>query len=199
MTVVLASANQAKAQELTSILRMLWNDSVTVVTAADVLGHALIVEESGCTLEENAYLKATAVFERTLLPTIADDTGLEVEALGGQPGVRTARFAGEDASWEANNDLLLRMLEGANTRRAQFRTVVCYRDKLRTIFAEGLCIGTIAEKPRGTGGFGYDPLFIPDGYPCTFAEMTPEQKHAISHRRRALDNLVTQLREVWSY
>jgi len=199
MTVVLASANQAKAQELTSILRMLWNDSVTVVTAADVLGHALIVEESGCTLEENAYLKGTAVFERTLLPTIADDTGLEVEALGGQPGVRTARFAGEDASWEANNDLLLRMLEGANTRRAQFRTVVCYRDKLRTIFAEGLCIGTIAEKPRGTGGFGYDPLFIPDGYPCTFAEMTPEQKHAISHRRRALDNLVTQLREVWSY
>jgi len=199
MTVVLASANQAKAQELTSILRMLWNDSVTVVTAADVLGHALIVEESGCTLEENAYLKATAVFERTLLPTIADDTGLEVEALGGQPGVRTARFAGEDASWEANNDLLLRMLEGANTRRAQFRTVVCYRDKLRTIFAEGLCIGTIAEKPRGTGGFGYDPLFIPDGYPCTFAEMTPEQKHAISHRRRALENLVTQLREVWSY
>ena len=199
MTVVLASANQAKAQELTSILRMLWNDSVTVVTAADVLGHALIVEESGCTLEENAYLKATAVFERTLLPTIADDTGLEVEALGGQPGVRTARFAGEDASWEANNDLLLRMLEGANTRRAQFRTVVCYRDKLRTIFAEGLCIGTIAEKPRGTGGFGYDPLFIPDGYPCTFAEMTPEQKQAISHRRRALENLVTQLREVWSY
>jgi len=199
MTIVLASANQAKAQELTSILRMLWNDSVTVVTAADVLGHGLIVEESGCTLEENAYLKATAVFERTLLPTIADDTGLEVEALGGQPGVRTARFAGEDASWEANNDLLLRMLEGANTRRAQFRTVVCYRDKLRTIFAEGLCIGTIAEKPRGTGGFGYDPLFIPDGYPCTFAEMTPEQKHAISHRRRALDNLVTQLREVWSY
>jgi len=199
MTVVLASANQAKAQELTSILRMLWNDSVTVVTAADVLGHGLIVEESGCTLEENAYLKATAVFERTLLPTIADDTGLEVEALGGQPGVRTARFAGEDASWEANNALLLRMLEGANTRRAQFRTVVCYRDKLRTIFAEGLCIGTIAEKPRGTGGFGYDPLFIPDGYYCTFAEMTPEQKHAISHRRRALDNLVTQLREVWSY
>ncbi len=199
MTVVLASANQAKAQELTSILRMLWNDSVTVVAAADVLGHALIVEESGCTLEENAYLKATAVFERTLLPTIADDTGLEVEALGGQPGVRTARFAGEDASWEANNALLLRMLEGANTRRAQFRTVVCYRDKLRTIFAEGLCIGTIAEKPRGTGGFGYDPLFIPDGYPCTFAEMTTEQKHAISHRRRALETLVTQLREVWSY
>jgi XTP/dITP diphosphohydrolase len=92
----------------------------------------------------------------------------------------------------------LERLAGHTDRRAQFRTVLCYRDNLRTIFAEGTCSGTIAEQPRGTYGFGYDPLFIPDGYDRTFAEMEPDEKNRISHRRRALEHLVSQLRMLWN-
>lgn len=198
MTIAIASANPAKAQELESILAIVIEDPLTIVTATDLLGTEWHVEEPGHTLEENAYVKAVTVAERTLLPTIADDTGLEVEALGGQPGVRTARFAGDNATWEANNALLLERLEHTSDRRARFRTVLCYRDPLRTILTEGICTGTIAHEPRGSGGFGYDPLFIPDGYDRTFAEMTPEEKHAISHRRRALEQLAQRLRALWS-
>ncbi|GBD05336.1 dITP/XTP pyrophosphatase [bacterium HR20] len=198
MKIVLASANPAKARELESILGSLFEDTLTILTATDLLGADWRVEEPGHTLEENAYLKAVAVAERTLLPTIADDTGLEVDALGGLPGVHTARFAGDGASWQANNALLLERLNNTSNRRARFRTVLCYRDSLRTIFAEGICTGTIAPEPRGSGGFGYDPLFIPDGYDRTFAEMKPEEKHALSHRRRALEQLAERLRTLWS-
>lgn len=197
MTIVLASANPAKAGELQAIFRAHFGDAIQLRTAAELLGTDWHVEESGSTLEENAYLKATAAFEHTLLPTIADDTGLEVEALGGLPGVRTARFAGEHADAEANMRLLLEMLRSKPNRRARFRTVLCYRDNLRTVFAEGICEGTIAEQPRGSGGFGYDPLFIPDGFDRTFAEMHPDEKHAISHRGRAIAALVQTLQELW--
>lgn len=196
MTIVLASANAGKVQELKQILEPIL-PAVEIIPAPEFLGNWEI-EETGETLEENAYLKATHVFERLWRPVIADDTGLEVAALGGLPGVRTARFAGPNATALENNLLLLERLAGHTDRRAQFRTVLCYRDNLRTIFAEGTCSGTIAEQPRGTYGFGYDPLFIPDGYDRTFAEMEPDEKNRISHRRRALEHLVSQLRVLWN-
>ncbi len=197
MTIVLATANPAKAQEFERILKPLL-PNIGVVPASMLLGEDWLIEENGNTLEENAYLKATNIFERLWKPTIADDTGLEVAALNGLPGVRTARFAGPNASAAENNALLLARLRGNTDRRAQFRTVLCYRDRLRTIFAEGVCSGTIAEQPRGEHGFGYDPLFIPDGYPCTFAEMDPATKDSISHRGRAAMSLASQLIELWS-
>lgn len=199
MTIVLATLNSAKARELEDILRaLLDNETIVVITADRLLGQNVYIEEKGATLEENAYMKASYVFERTLLPTIADDTGLEVAALNGAPGVHTARFAGDSATAADNNLLLLDKLKGIVDRRAQFRTVLCYRDPLRTIFAEGICSGTIALEPRGAGGFGYDPLFIPDGYQQTFAEMETAEKNAISHRRRAIENLVQQLQQLWN-
>lgn len=199
MTIVLATLNSAKARELEDILRaLLDNETIVVITADRLLGQNVYIEEKGATLEENAYMKASYVFERTLLPTIADDTGLEVAALNGAPGVHTARFAGDSATAADNNLLLLDKLKGVVDRRAQFRTVLCYRDPLRTIFAEGICSGTIALEPRGAGGFGYDPLFIPDGYQQTFAEMETAEKNAISHRRRAIENLVQQLQQLWN-
>lgn len=199
MTIVLATLNSAKARELEDILRaLLDNETIVVITADRLLGQNVYIEEKGATLEENAYMKASYVFERTLLPTIADDTGLEVAALNGAPGVHTARFAGDSATAADNNLLLLDKLKGVVDRRAQFRTVLCYRDPLRTIFAEGICSGSIALEPRGAGGFGYDPLFIPDGYQQTFAEMETAEKNAISHRRRAIENLVQQLQQLWN-
>ncbi|MCS6999568.1 MAG: RdgB/HAM1 family non-canonical purine NTP pyrophosphatase [Bacteroidota bacterium] len=198
MKLVLATANPAKAHELEEILcALLPEKDMQVIAAQTLLGSDWQVEETGATLEENAYLKATAVFEKTLLPTIADDTGLEVEALGGLPGVQTARFAGENATASQNIALLLEKLSGISTREAQFRTVICYRDRFRTLFAEGVCRGSIADQPRGTEGFGYDPIFIPEGDHRTFAEMSPQEKHLRSHRRRALDSLVEQLRRLW--
>lgn len=199
MTIVLATLNSAKARELEDILRaLLDNETIVVITADRLLGQNVYIEEKGATLEENAYMKASYVFERTLLPTIADDTGLEVAALNGAPGVHTARFAGDNATAAENNLLLLDKLKGVVDRRAQFRTVLCYRDPLRTIFAEGICSGSIALEPLGAGGFGYDPLFIPDGYQQTFAEMDTAEKNAISHRRRAIENLVQQLQQLWN-
>lgn len=155
MTIVLATLNSAKARELEDILRaLLDNETIVVITADRLLGQNVYIEEKGATLEENAYMKASYVFERTLLPTIADDTGLEVAALNGAPGVHTARFAGDSATAADNNLLLLDKLKGVVDRRAQFRTVLCYRDPLRTIFAEGICSGSIALEPRGAGDLG---------------------------------------------
>lgn len=143
------------------------------------------VAETGATLEENALLKATAVTEATGLPALADDTGLEVSALGGEPGVHTARYAGPDASYADNVAKLLRELEGAADRSARFVTVVAlaFPDG-EYVTAEGAVEGRIAESRRGKGGFGYDPVFEVEG--VTLAEMGPEAKNRLSHRARAL-------------
>ncbi len=176
---VLATANPDKAEEIRTIL----GGIELVPRPADVPD----VEETGETLESNAGLKAFALVRATGLPAIADDTGLEVAALGGQPGVHSARFAGEDATYADNVNLLVDGMSGATDRRARFRTVaaVVFLDG-RALFAEGVVDGVIAEAPRGEGGFGYDPVFIPvEGDGRTFAEMSLEEKHAISHRGRA--------------
>lgn len=145
-------------------------------------------EEDGATLEENAYIKARTIQTATGMAVIADDTGLEVDKLGGAPGVFSARFSGENATYESNCQLLLERLEGAapEERTARFRSVLCWCDPLRTVMAEGAVEGSIGTAMRGENGFGYDPLFIPEGESRTFAEMSADEKNATSHRGRAI-------------
>lgn len=194
-TLVVASANPDKVAEIVAIL-------------GDVPGLTLVprpsgvpeVEETGSTLEENARLKARALCAATGLAAVADDTGLEVEALGGAPGVYSARFAGEGATYGDNVTKMLVELErvgatGPADRRARFRSVafVAYPDGTE-LWVDGEVAGTITGSPRGDRGFGYDPIFAPDGFDGrTFAEMTAEQKHAVSHRGRAFRNLAERL------
>ncbi len=146
------------------------------------------VEETGETLEENALIKARAVVEATGLPAIADDTGLEVEALGGEPGVHTARFAGPHATYDENVARVLEVMEGVSDRMARFRTVVAlvFPDGVEVV-AEGSVEGVITRSRRGSDGFGYDPVFEVEGR--TLAEMTAEEKNQLSHRARAIRGL----------
>lgn len=183
MRFVLASANPDKAREIAAIL----GAHDLVPRPAEVPD----VDETGETLEENARLKAVALVEATGEAAVADDTGLEVVALDGAPGVYSARFAGENATYADNVGKLLRSLEGADDRRARFRTVALARfPDGREVIAEGVVDGTIATESRGAAGFGYDPLFVPDeGDGRTFAEMTSDEKHAVSHRGRAFRSL----------
>lgn len=150
------------------------------------------VEETGSTLEENALLKSRAVVAATGLPTIADDTGLEVDALDGAPGVRSSRFAGEEASYAENVDELLRTMTGVTDRSARFRTVVALvlPDGVE-VTAEGTLVGEIVDQPRGTRGFGYDPVFEVGGR--TLSELGLEEKNHLSHRARAIRALCEKL------
>lgn len=181
---VVASKNPDKVSEITEILAEtgLASEIVRGLDWPDV-------EESGASLEENALLKARAVVEATGLPALADDTGLEVTALGGAPGVRTARFAGDGARYEDNMAKLIEVLDGQADRTARFRTVaaLAFPDGVEVV-AEGALDGVIAERPRGERGFGYDPVFEVDGR--TLAEMGVEEKHSLSHRARAIRALV---------
>ena len=135
-------------------------------------------------------LKARYVHERTGADCFADDTGLEVEALGGAPGVRSARYAGDEHDFDANNALLLKNLEGESNRKARFRTVIALILGSKEYLFEGIVEGAIIDHMSGTEGFGYDPMFVPEGETRTFAEMSAEEKNAISHRGRAVAKLV---------
>jgi len=155
------------------------------------------VPETGATFAENAVLKARTIARVTGYATLAEDSGLEVEAMGGAPGVHSARYAGEAKDFAANNRKLVAHLSGVTDRRARFRTVAALAlPDGRVWTAEGALAGTIADAPRGSGGFGYDPLFIPDGETRTLAEMSADEKDTISHRRRALEGLRPALREL---
>jgi XTP/dITP diphosphohydrolase len=193
---VLASANPHKAAEITEILLAAGLDVETLPRPADVPE----VVEDGLTLEDNARLKAVALCAATGLPAVADDTGLEVDALGGAPGVWSARYAGEDATYEDNVQKLLQELQGvpAERRTARFSTVALVRwPDGREVAAIGEVEGDIVEEARGAEGFGYDPVFRPaEGDGRTFAEMTPAEKHAVSHRGRAFRTLAEGLRVV---
>jgi XTP/dITP diphosphohydrolase len=193
-TFVLATANPDKAREIGEILG---SGVALVPRPAEVPD----VDETGDTLEANARLKAAALVEATGLPAIADDTGLEVAALGGAPGVRSARYAGEAAVAERNVTKLLAELAGhpeAAGRRARFRTVALARwPDGRELVAEGVVDGWIATERRGGAGFGYDPVFVPDELGGrTFAEVSAEAKHAVSHRGRAFRALADALAAV---
>lgn len=184
---VLATANPDKAEEIRAIL----GPGVELLPRPDSVAE---VDETGETLEDNARLKARALAAATGLPAIADDTGLEVDALDGRPGVYSARFAGEGATYADNVAKLLSELGPAGDRTARFRTVaaVVWPDG-REMLADGEVKGHIAPSARGLAGFGYDPVFVPDGEARTFAEMTPEEKHVLSHRGRAFRALAAQL------
>ncbi len=183
MRLVLATANLDKVAEIAVIL----GDGIELAPRPD---SAPDVVEDADTLEGNARLKAVAIVEATGEPAVADDTGLEVDALGGAPGVHSARFAGEDATYADNVAKMLDALAGhpdPAERTARFRTVALVRfPDGREVIAEGVVEGTMATEARGDAGFGYDPLFIPaEGDGSTFAEMTADEKHAVSHRGRA--------------
>lgn len=188
MTILIGTNNKHKVDEMAAIVHSVLGDNVNIVLPNDIPSFPTHIEETGTTLEENAYIKAATIFAATGLPCIADDTGLEVDALGGKPGVYSARYAGECASFAENRTKLLHDMATADSlhRQARFRTVLCYCDHLRTLFAEGTCRGGITTKERGVEGFGYDSIFQPEGYDLTFAEMPAQEKNAISHRGRAL-------------
>ena len=192
MTVfVLATFNRDKARELEALLA---GAGITLRTLAEFPDARSPVED-GATLLENAMIKARAALAATGLPAIADDTGLEVEALGGAPGIHAARFAGPRATYDDNVRLLLDRLDGVPSERrgARFRTVcVGLFPDGREVIGEGVLEGRILEQARGTGGYGYDPVFgLPDGR--TLAELTAAEKNAISHRARAVRDLAEKL------
>ncbi|HWW44871.1 MAG TPA: RdgB/HAM1 family non-canonical purine NTP pyrophosphatase [Acidimicrobiia bacterium] len=194
LALVVASANPDKVAEIRAILREVLPDAELRPRPDDV-GE---VEETGDTLEDNARLKAVAICLATGQPAVADDTGLEVVALGGAPGVVTARFAGPAATYADNVAKLLASMAGVTDRRARFRTVALVRwPDGRELAVEGAVDGRIAESARGDSGFGYDPVFEPDGGGgATFAELGDEGKRRLSHRARAFRALASRLEAV---
>lgn len=189
MKIVFATNNAHKLAEVKAVL----GDGWELVTLKEV-GITEEIPETGETLDENASIKARYVFERTGLDCFADDTGLEVEALNGAPGVRSARYATDGHDFAANNRKLLHELDGVENRKARFRTVISLIRSGKEIQVEGIVNGYITTKESGNEGFGYDPLFIPDGYDRTFADMTADEKNSISHRGRAVAELVKVLK-----
>jgi len=184
-TIVFASANTHKLDEIRAMLPA----DIELLSSADI-GFTEEVDETGDTFEENAELKAEALYNFSGKPCFADDSGLEVKALKKQPGVKSARYAGEPVNHQKNTELLLRNLEGKKDRSARFVTLICLKTADKTLFFEGEVKGSIATEPRGTNGFGYDPVFIPEGETRTFAEMSSEEKNAISHRKNAVMKLL---------
>ena len=182
---VFATHNSHKASEINNLLGGLYE-----IRELDAIGITEDIPENGDTLEANARQKARYVYDRTGLDVFADDTGLEVEALGGRPGVYTARYAGEECDSVKNMKKLLAELEGQSNRRARFRTVICLIIGGVEHLFEGVVNGTITTSFSGTEGFGYDPIFMPDGENRTFAEMPLTEKNKISHRGRAVSELV---------
>ena len=193
MRFVLASNNERKLEELRQILSQMGHEVLSQREA----GLNLTVEETGTTFEENARLKARGASDALGLPVIADDSGLMVDALDGAPGVYSARYGGEGLDDRGRNALLLKNMEGKENRSARFVCCICCRfPDGREITARGECPGQILEGPRGKDGFGYDPVFYMPKYGKTMAEMTPEEKNAVSHRGRALERPAAELRKI---
>ena len=192
MRFVLASNNKKKLAELKTILA----DLNAEVLSQSEAGLNFEAEETGVTFEENALIKAKAAADALNETAIADDSGLVVEALGGEPGVYSARYGGDSChSDEERTALLLKNMEGVTDRSAMFVScIACVFPNGELITARGECKGTIIHSARGDGGFGYDPVFVPDGMQKTMAELSPEEKNAVSHRGAALRNFETKLR-----
>jgi XTP/dITP diphosphohydrolase len=181
---ILATRNIHKARELQTLLGDL---DVNVLTLNEI-STELLLREDGTTFEANAFQKARTVYHHTKLLTLADDSGLEVFYLNGRPGVFSARYAGEEATDEMNNQKLLTEMRAVAPRRrgAQFRSILALVGDGVEEMTEGICTGMLGETPHGTNGFGYDPIFIPAGFSKTYAELTAEEKNFISHRARSL-------------
>lgn len=190
MKIIFATNNAHKLAEVSAVL----GPDFELVTPRDC-GIFEDIPETAETLEGNALQKAHYLREKTGLDCFADDTGLEVEALNGAPGVRSARYATDGHDFEANNALLLKNLEGAENRRARFRTVIALLQGDKEYLFDGIVEGEIALEHSGCQGFGYDPIFCPEGSTRSFAEMSADEKNAISHRGRAVKKLVEHLKQ----
>ena len=191
MKICFATNNTKKVEEVAAALKGL----IEIVSLRDI-GCTEELPETGDTLDANAFEKARYVFEHYGVNCFADDTGLEVAALNGAPGVYSGRFAGEPRSDARNLSLLLEKMLGQTERSARFRTVIGLMLEGKEYQFDGICEGTIIEKNKGVDGFGYDPVFIPDGDTRTFAEMTLAEKNRYSHRRKAMDKLIDFLENV---
>jgi XTP/dITP diphosphohydrolase len=188
MTIVFATNNQHKVDEIRSALPK----DFSIISLKEA-GIDIEIPEPYETLEDNAAEKARTVHDLTKSNCFSEDTGLEVYSLNNEPGVHSARYAGEDRSFGKNIDKLLSKLDGALERSARFRTVICLITDENEHFFEGICEGSITTEKRGISGFGYDPVFVPTGSRRTFAEMTIEDKNGFSHRKKAMDKLVAFL------
>lgn len=187
---IFATNNENKVKEVQSALA----GKLQLQTLKQA-GIDIDIPEPHDTLEANALEKARVIHQMTGKDCFSEDTGLEVAALDGEPGVLSARYAGADKSMQANMEKLLRNLKGHENRKARFRTVVALIHKGQEHLFEGICEGKIIETPRGEGGFGYDPIFIPEGSDRTFAEMSMEEKGRFSHRKKAVARLVAFLNQ----
>lgn len=190
MELIFATHNQHKTQEARAILGEKW----TLKNLHDI-GCEEEIPETTDTLQGNALQKAQYVVDHFHTNCFADDTGLEIEALDGRPGVYSARYAGEHCTYQDNVNKVLEEMQGMTNRKACFKTVIALILDGETYLFEGRVDGTIIETPRGTNGFGYDPVFVPDGYDQTFAEMGDEEKNSISHRARAMQKLMEFLKK----
>ena len=186
---ILATHNDHKVQEFRNIL-----PQYSVQTLAD-LGHDGEIEETATDLEGNSILKAETIFKHYGHVVISDDSGLEGDALKGAPGVYSARYAGEPRNDQRNIEKLLNELQGVTNREARFRTIITLMNAENSFQFEGIVRGTIVKRPRGEGGFGYDPIFMPQGYHQTFAELAADVKNKISHRANAIGKLIHFLDE----
>jgi XTP/dITP diphosphohydrolase len=191
MNLVFATNNENKIREIQPLIPV----DIHVISLKEA-GIDIEIPEPHDTLEENAREKAQTIFSLTMQNCFSEDTGLEVEMLGGGPGVKSARYAGEERSFEKNISRLLKEMQNATNRKARFRTVICLLMSDQEYYFEGICEGSIIPSPRGSEGFGYDPVFTPDGSEKTFAEMNLEEKNFYSHRRKAVDKLVVFLNQL---
>lgn len=191
MKLVFASNNKNKIAEIQQLI----GDKFEIVSLQDI-GCTEDIPETAETIEGNAILKAQYVYDKYGLSCFADDTGLEIEALNGEPGVYSARYAGEQKNADDNMALVLQKLESQTNRSAQFKTVIALNFGSEHFLFEGIVKGTITPIKRGNEGFGYDPIFQPEGFDVTFAEMSMQQKATISHRGKAVEKLVNFLKKM---
>lgn len=193
MKIIFATQNKGKAKEVKNLFK---GTGVEVVSLAD-LGDNIEIEETGTTFYENAFIKAKAIYEIYKMPVISDDSGLAIEQLSERPGVFSARYAGEGCSFEDNNRKVIEELKGyPHPHRAKFISQAMFYDGNETVAFVGELHGRIIDKPRGKFGFGYDPIFIPDGFAHTLAELMVEEKNNISHRGKSFEKLKTRIIEV---
>jgi XTP/dITP diphosphohydrolase len=195
MPLIFASNNQHKLDEVSAILE----PTGVEIKGLSAIGFTREIEETGTTFHENAAIKAKAIYDETGMDCFADDSGLEVEALNGEPGVYSARYAGQHGNHQANNLKLLEALKSQTNRNACFKTVIALMIQGELHYFEGRVDGQITKEIIGEKGFGYDPVFVPNGYNKTFAEMPAEIKNSISHRKRALEAMLGYLSQNKSF
>lgn len=191
MKIIFASNNTNKVKEIQNQV-----PSFIQVITLDEIGCTEDIEETGTTIEENAIIKANYITQKYGMPCFADDTGLEIEALNGEPGVYSARYAGEDKNADKNIDLVLKKMQNDSNRKAQFKTVIALNINNEQHLFIGIVEGEIRKEKTGTNGFGYDPIFEPEQLGKTFAEMTLDEKNTLSHRGRAVNQLVNFLKNL---